>query len=131
MSFFPKGNWVDLDGNNTIIRVEEENGKLVALNASYYTIKKHLRPGYLIPRQGHSNHSISPIMNTNEIPHHPTEILINRENRYASGRVFFDRGNLTDDIKNNVSSYYEFIVNNNTIQKRSLLGSEPQSPSTN
>lgn len=38
---------------------------------------------------------------------------------------------MTDDVKNSVSAYYEFVVRNNTIQKRSLLEKEPDNPPTN
>lgn len=52
--FFPKGQWIDLDDLNKtgLIDVKENEGRYVTLTASNHTVRKHLREGYLIPRQG-------------------------------------------------------------------------------
>ena len=90
----------------------------MTLLANANQVTKHLRPGYLIPRQGHPNDPwfASPINNTNQIPHRPCEILVNRDEKgRATGRVLFDEGNMTADLADSTSGYYEFEVGANSI----------------
>jgi hypothetical protein len=80
------------------------------------------------------NASKAIINNTNQISQYNIEILINRCGcgcGKASGRVFFDKGNMTDDVRNNISAYYEFSFGNGTINKTNLLDAEPKTPPTN
>jgi len=48
-SFFPQGDWVDLD-THEVIKVKDEAGEDIKLTPTI-SVKKHLRPGYMVPVQ--------------------------------------------------------------------------------
>ena len=130
--FFPKGKWIDLDDlQYGLIEIPEEEGRNVTLTAKTGTVQKHLRPGYLIPRLGREIPTdagrVAPapqlplINNTDQVPRSPVELLVNRDEQgYAKGRVLFDNGTNTADIKKGNFSFFEFTVTRNSIQKTSL-----------
>ena len=63
------------------------------------------------------------INNTEQVATSPVEILVNRDEfGYAKGRVLFDNGTNSADLAQGNFSFFEFVVTNNSIQKRSLYG---------
>jgi alpha-glucosidase len=76
-SFFPKGKWADLD-DYSIIEVVDDAGKMIDLKATT-TIKKHLRPGHIIPvQQGNDDVSIN---STVQLLTLPVDLIINRDDK--------------------------------------------------
>lgn len=96
--FFPYGRWVDMD-NYTVVNVENVNGTFVDLEAQT-TVKKHLRPGYIVPVQYNiTDTSEQYAMNMEQLLFTQTHLMINRdESGFAKGKVFFDQGASISEI---------------------------------
>jgi len=107
---------VDLD-TNEVVEVTKPEGDMVELD-SQISIKKHLRPGYIITTQ--ENKDKAP-MNTKDLIDLPFDLTINRDkDGYATGQLFLDDGELVSDVEgdNQKYEYYEFtMTNSRTLQK--------------
>ena len=129
--FFPKGKWIDLDdpASGKIV-VEEDEGRMVALTPNDQGVIKHLRPGYLIPRQSRpleadGIQAAAPLLplinNTDQVPLTPVELFVNQDEQgFARGRVLFDNGTNSSDLTNGNYSFFEFTVTKNSIYKTNL-----------
>lgn len=94
-----------------VLDVKEAEGELVELEPRI-TIKKHLRPGYIVTTQENQD---KPPMNTKDLVNLPFNLTINRDkDGYAKGQLFLDEGELVSDLEGNNQKYeyYEFVMTN-------------------
>jgi alpha-glucosidase (family GH31 glycosyl hydrolase) len=113
-SYFPPGKWLDLN-NYTIVNVSEATGEVVPLEAST-TVKKHLRPGYIIPIQHGYNGTPAYANNTEQLADTLLHLIVNRDDDgYATGNLFIDEGKNISEITTKTYEYYQFELVNKTL----------------
>ena len=123
-SFFPNGDWVDLNKWSNIVKVNDpsggkhiilplDNGKDTAL------VAKHLRPGKLIVFQ--YNFVRLPAMTTVDIQLKSITLLVSRDpNGYAEGKVYLDRGEERSELSMKEYEYYNFRLSGKVLRKEIL-----------
>jgi hypothetical protein len=76
------------------------------------TVKKHLRPGHIVPVQTGADDDHQP-NSTASLLTLPVDLIINRDyKKQAIGRLFLDDGLTHHDIINKTYEYYEFQMVN-------------------
>lgn len=122
-SFFPKGNWVDMD-TFEVINVTNILGANITLD-SQVTVKKHLRPGWIIPVQynetcpvNSTNKTTDNANSTADLIYTGINLFVNRDqNGFAQGKLFLDQGMNISELDTTVYEYYQFRLANQTLQK--------------
>lgn len=108
-SYFPNGEWVNLDDYSDIVKADDPSGgelKSLTLNNDKDTalVAKHLRPGKLIPFQDNSKKSY---MTTKDILAVDISLIISRDNNgHSEGKVFLDQGESISELTNKQYEYY-------------------------
>lgn len=82
-------------------------------------VKKHLRPGYIVPLQYNQTALMPSYANsTKQLNFTTTNLFINRdESGFAKGKVLFDDGISKSAIENKTYEYFEFSLVNRTLKK--------------
>jgi len=82
-------------------------------------VKKHLRPGYIVPLQYNQTALMPSYANsTKQLNFTTTNLFINRdESGFAKGKVLFDDGISKGAIENKTYEYFEFSIVNRTLKK--------------
>jgi len=84
-SYFPKGEWADL--NNQTLKVSS-NGQNIDLESSFTSTNVHLRPGKIVPYQNPAQ-----VGKTKDFEAKPITFLVNQdESHYADGYTLVDDG---------------------------------------
>lgn len=91
---------------------------MIELTPNNNTVIKHLRPGYIIPKQDLAADKI----NTNFIPTSTVSLLINRDSdKFAKGSLLIDNGIETKDLEQNLYEYYRFTATSNSLMKETVV----------
>ena len=113
-TYFPPGEWVDLDTFD-VLKVTEPDGALVNLNSTI-SVKKHLRPGHIVPIQANFDGTADPANSTDALQTYEINLLINRdETGFAKGSLFIDGGQNMTEINKKTYELYEFKYLNKSI----------------
>eukprot|EP00347_Sterkiella_histriomuscorum_P014109 403362137 len=112
-SYFPAGQWVNLDNYADIIGTNDKGG-YYDLDAQSVVVNKHLAPGSMIPWQ---DSKITKAMTTADLLKFPISLIANRDqNQYAYGTLFLDQGQTESEINNNQYEYYQINFQAKSIQ---------------
>lgn len=119
-AFFPPGDWVDMD-TFEVLSVVAPEGEMRTLTPAI-NVKKHLRPGYIVPVQyGVQGASSAYANSTEQLARTNINMLINRDHDgFAQGRLFLDEGKNISEIEAGTYEYYEFKMVDRSIQKLTL-----------
>jgi len=117
-SYFPQGDWLDL---NTMSILSVNESKMVNLTVGD-SIAHYLAPGALIPIVDDSD---SPIMTASDIIKHKTRLLINPNDiGMAYGSIFVDDGNNMTSFYIGEYEYWQFQVSAKSIHKYTVYQNE-------
>ena len=118
--FFPAGQWVDMD-NYTVVDVSNILGENITL-APETTVKKHLRPGAIVPVQYNDTNGTKLYANsTDQLATTGIHLMINRDAEgFAAGKLLLDEGKNISEVRDGDYEYYEFRLVNKTLQKVTL-----------
>lgn len=124
-SFFPPGRWVDMD-TFAVVAVTNELGGNITLTPQL-TVKKHLRPGYIVPVQyNETNGTMTWAKSTDQLAVTGVNLLINRDaDGFAAGKLFLDEGRNMSEIDRAAYEYYEFRLTGKTLQKMTINSDHP------
>lgn len=121
-SFFPPGRWVDIDTWD-VLDIKNETGEVVDLEASTLGVKKHLKPGSIVPIQYNTTDSGAQVFanSTEQLATMGMNLVINRDDQgYAEGKLFIDEGKNISELTDKTYEYYTFKLVNKTLQKLTL-----------
>lgn len=105
-----------------VVNVTDQNGQMVDLTPGL-TVKKHLRPGYMVPIQLNPKDGQSAYANSTE--QLATSDIIMKVNRdtdgYAYGKLFLDEGKTISELgQDGTYEYFEFKLVKKSIQKLTI-----------
>lgn len=118
-SWFPPGKWLDLD-SMTALDISDDVGELVEFDATQLTVKKHLKPGSILPVQYNvtRDHVKSLANSTDQLAYTGLNLIINRDDQgYAEGNLYIDDGKTISKQAEKKYEYYKFKWVNKTLQK--------------
>jgi alpha-glucosidase (family GH31 glycosyl hydrolase) len=108
-SWFPQGEWVNMNDLSDILTVNDTNGTMMNLTYPTDTINHHMRPGYIIPVQtGAADDSV---MSTTDLRSKDYSLYINRDMEgNAQGRLFLDSSDSLSQISENKYEDYNILL---------------------
>eukprot|EP00347_Sterkiella_histriomuscorum_P022543 403338093 len=107
-SYFPAGQWVNLDNYADIIGTNDKGG-YYDLDAQSVVVNKHLAPGSMIPWQ---DSKITKAMTTADLLKFPISLIANRDTHgHASGTLVLNQG----DKQNENNVYFKFSIQSNSL----------------
>lgn len=109
-SYFPAGNWVNL---NNLKDITNSTGATINLDITSPHVNTHFMPGKIIPFQNNSDMSVNSI---HQLINRPISLLINRDDAgLAKGSLFLDQGESLSELKNWQYEYYTLVYSAKTI----------------